>query len=207
MLVTALKAFTGRLPPGYASEKEFFLTSLQNLEEYLDSLQKETLSELCDSFLRKLDGGRVTLPVIDEFKGRVDTLISAADFRAVSAGMAGSKEFIRQRLVALKPVSFISEEKKTSGRDPEADRHIRETYSRLNFDRLAKEVQAASHDFSANAALAKAREEVAEYCCLYRIPLTNADTLTPFSMACVDAALAAGYRLFVNIRHATGRAM
>ena len=57
------------------------------------------------------------------------------------------------------------------------------------------------------SALAKARTEVADYCCLYRIPLTNADTLTPFSLACVDAALAAGYRLFINIRQATGRAM
>jgi hypothetical protein len=205
MLVTALRAFTGKLPPGYADEREFFLTSLENMAEYLAGLQSETLKEACDSFLRKLDAGRVTLTTVGEFKARVDTLVSVADFRAVSAGMAGSREFIRQRLAALRFVSIFAEGKKAAGRDPEAERRIKETYARLNFDKLARRVEEEPNDFAANAALAQARGEVADYCCLYRIPLTNADTLTPFSLTCVDAALAASHRLYKSIRQATGQ--
>lgn len=207
MLVTALKAFTGKLPPGYADEIEFFLTSLKNMEEYLVNLQSETLKEACDSFIRKLDAGKVTLQTIDDFKAVVDKLISTADFRLIIGSMAGSKETIKQRMQALKPISIIGEGRKVSGADPETERHINGAYNRLNFEALAGRVKAAPDDFPANYALAKARAEVAEYCCLYRVQLTPADTLTPFSMSCVDAALAASYRLFNKVRRASGRTM
>lgn len=207
MLVTALKAFTGALPPGYCDEKEFFLTSLQNMTEYLADLQKETLKDLCGSFMRKLDAGKVTMETISAFKADADRLISAADFRSVSAGMAGSNDFVKKRLSALASLSMIGEEKKPSGRDQDAERRITETYSRLGFSDLAKQVEASPNDFTANSALAKAREEVAAYCCLYRVPMGAADTLTPFSLSCVDAALAASYRLYKAIRQATGRSM
>ncbi|HBA62137.1 MAG TPA: hypothetical protein DCZ92_15250 [Elusimicrobia bacterium] len=207
-LVTALRAFTGKLPPGYADEKEFFLTSLQTMTEYLSDLQKETLQDLCDNFTRKLDAGKVTMETISEFKAGADRLISAADFRSVSAGMAGSKEFVKKRLLALAALSMIGEELKASGRDPDAERRITETYSRLGFPALAKKVEASPDAFTVGAALSKAREEVAAFCCLYRVPMGEAaETLTPFSLSCVDAALAASYRLFKAIRHLTGRSM
>ncbi|OGS13500.1 MAG: hypothetical protein A2234_10375 [Elusimicrobia bacterium RIFOXYA2_FULL_58_8] len=207
MLVTALKAFTGALPPGYSCEKEFFLTSLRNMAQYLADLQAETLREVCENFLHKLNAGKATQAAADEFKADIDRLVSAADFRTVSAWMAGSREFIKNRLDSLKAVSMISEEQKTSGRDPEAQRHIKETYARLRFDTLEKQVEAAPNDATVNTALATARRAVAEYCCLYRVQLNPAETLTPFSLACVDAALAAGHRLFMAIRQATGRMM
>ncbi|HNW44119.1 MAG TPA: hypothetical protein PKI19_06420 [Elusimicrobiales bacterium] len=206
-LVTALKAFTGKLPPGYADEKEFFLTSLQNMAEYLAVLQSETLREVCAGFTRKLETGRLTPAAVDEFKAAIDRLVSAAEFKTVSAAMAGSKDFIKRKLSELKPLSIIGEEEKTAGRDPEAERQIRETYSRLNFKKLAGQVEAAGGDYSANTALAGARREVAEYCCLYRVQMDPAETLTPFSLACVDAALAASRRLYKNVRQASGRAM
>lgn len=197
----------GELPYGYASEKEFFITSFHNMAEYLADLQKETLQELCAGFIRKLESGKVTLEVIDEFRSSLDRLISPADFKMVSAAMAGSSAFIKQRLLTLEPVSIVGEERKSSGRDREAERNIRETYTRLKFDRLAKGVEDAPHDHSANAALACARKEVADYCCLYRIPMDETNTLTPFSLSTVDAALAACYRLYKDINRATGRAL
>ena len=207
MLVNALRTFTGELPPFYSNEKEFFLTSFNNMAEYLADLQQETLKELCDSFVRKLEAGKVTLATIDEFKAGLDRLVSNADFKTVCASMAGSKDFIKKRLSELRPVSMVNEEKKFAGRDPEAERRIKEAYSRLSFAAMLKQVQAAPDDLTVNTVLTKAREEVSGYCCLYRVPLDAGDTLTPFSLSCVDAALAASYRLFIDLRQAANRSM
>ncbi|OGR65512.1 MAG: hypothetical protein A2X31_00015 [Elusimicrobia bacterium GWB2_63_22] len=207
MLVTALRAFTGALPPGYTTEKEFFLTSLTNMEEYLGELQRETLAEACGSFLRRLDARRVGPAEIDAFKAAVDHLLSNEDFRLVSAGMAGSPDFIRQRLSGVRPVSLLRAAKKGGVLHPETARRLDAVYSRLNFPALVRQVEAAPNDLAANAALGRAREEVAEYCVLYRVQAGAADTLTPFSLATVDAALAASYLLFRNIGKATGRAL
>jgi hypothetical protein len=206
-LVNALRTFTGARPACYANEKEFFLVSLQDMAEYLGDLQRETLQEVCGGFIRKLDAGKVTPSVTEEFKAALDRLISNDDFKKVCAGMAGSKEFIKRRLGGLSPVSLLGEAKKPSGGDPETERNINSVYSRLNFDALVRRVEAAPGDLTAEAQLAKAREEVAEYCCLYRVQLNEADTLTPFSLSCVDAALAASYRLFRNVSRASGRSI
>lgn len=199
-LVTALKAFMGERPSFYANETEFFLVSLRGLEEYLAELQKETLEEACANFLLKLDGGKVTPAVLGEFKAVIDRLVTPADFNTVSAGMAGSRELVRGRLSALKPVSLIAEAKKAGVRDPEALRNINGAYSRLGFDALAKKVAAAPCEASANAALSQAREEVADYCSLYRIQINASETLTPFSLSWVNAALAACFILYRAIR-------
>ena len=207
MLATALGAFTGPLPPGYATEKEFFLTSLINMEEYLGELQRETLAEICGDFLRRLAARRVGPGEIDAFKAAVDHLVSNEDFRLVSACMAGSADFIRQRLAGVQPASLLRAAKKGGVLHPETQRRLDAVYSRLNFPALARQVEASPSDLVANTALGKAREEVAEYCVLYRIQAGAADTLTPFSLATVDAALAASYLLFRNISKATGRAL
>lgn len=207
-LVNALRVFTGAMPPFYANEKEFFLVCLQDMTEYLGDLQREMLDEARVSFIQKLEAGKVTLPVIDEFKAVLDRLISGVDFRAVCASMAGSRDFTKQRLLALKPLSLLAEAKKSSGaRDADAERRVNGAYNRMNFPRLAKEVEASPNDFAVNAALAKARAEAAEYCSVYRVRLREADTLTPFSVSYVDAAMAAVYRLFKNTSSTSGRAM
>ncbi len=111
-LVIALKAFTGKLPPPYVNETEFFLVSLQNMAEYLADLQKEALKAGCDNFIRKLDAGTVTSKTIDEFKAVLGRLISSADLKIISASMVGSKSLIKQRLSALEPISLVAEWKK-----------------------------------------------------------------------------------------------
>lgn len=203
MLIAALRNFTGGMPLAYGSEQEFFLTSLNNMAIYLNDLQKGTLEEVCKAFIKKLETGKCKPGTIDEFKAGIDSLISAADFKMVCGCMAGSSELIKQRLSALKPVSRVAEGKKAEGCDPEAGRYIRETYSRLGFDKLAERLKAFPDGHGTGAVLASAREEVANYCRLYRVPLNEADTMPPFSLACVDAALAASYRLYREITGST----
>jgi hypothetical protein len=205
-LVTALRAFTGKLPECYASEKEFFLVSLGDMEEYLRDLQGETLAEVGAGFLHKLEAGQVTPEAIGAFKAALDPLVSNADFKAVCAGLAGSREFIKSRLLAVKPLSLLDEAKKDEvRRDPDARRRLNGAYSRLSFPALLKQVEAAPHDLAANTALAKARGEISDYCGVYKVQLQEGDTLTPFSMSCVDAALAAAYLLFKGVNRATRR--
>lgn len=199
MLIAGLRNFTGKLPPAYAGEQEFFLTSLNNMAKHMYDLQKGTLEGACAGFILSVDSGKFTMRTINEFKSRIDTLVSAADFRMVSGCMIGGKDLIKKRLSALKPVSMIDEGNKTEGADPEALRHIDETYARLNFAALEKKMKDLPGEDSVNAALAAAREEVGRYCRLYRVPLNEEETMAPFSLACVDAALAASFRLFNKI--------
>lgn len=207
-LVNALRVFTGELPGCYASEKEFFLVSMGDMEEYLRDLQGETLAEARAGFIRKLEAGQVKPETIDAFKAVLDPLVSDSDFKAVCAGMAGSREFVKNRLLAVKPLSLLDEAKKDEARrDPDARRRLNGAYSRLNFPALLRQVEAAPHDLAANAALAKAREEISDYCGVYKVQLREGDTLTPFSMSCVDAALAAAYLLFKDVNRVTRRGL
>lgn len=199
MLIAGLRNFTGKMPPAYAGEQEFFLTSLNNMAEHIYDLQKGTLEGVCGSFILEINSGKFTMETIDKFKARIDTLISASDFRTVSGCMIGGKDIIKKRLSALKPVSMVDEGNKGKGGDPDAVRHIAETYARLNFEALEKRMKDHPDEESVNAALAGAREEVANYCRLYRVPLNEEETMAPFSLACVDAALAASFRLFNKI--------
>ncbi len=201
-LIEMLREFTGRVPTAYASQMEFFIIILNNMSEHLVDLKKETLKETCDNFCAKLDRGSVSGETLAEFKSSLDKLVSEKDFRMVCGFMIGSKGLIRKRLSELAPVSLLSEERKRERKDPDADRYIAETYSRLGFASLVSGLLGMPDERATDAALLKAREAVAEYCCLYRIPLNESDTLSPFSLSCVDAVISANYRLLSNIRKA-----
>jgi len=207
MLAGSIRLFTGELPPGYADEKEFFVTSFMTMSEDLAALQKAALDALCANFMRNLEAGRANPEVVQKFKADLGRLVSAADLRTVEAGMVGSREFVKRMLAALKPLSLIAEEKKTEGRDPEAEKRITELYTRLNLGALELKVKAAPSDAAANAALAQARKGITNYCGLQGIPLGDSSPLSPFYLYCLDAALAAVYRLFKTIRQAQGRAL
>lgn len=201
-LIAMLRDFTGRMPDVYGSQTEFFIVSLHSMSEYLVELKTATLREACDSFCAKLDRGSVTEKNLADFKSQLDKLVSESDFKTVCASMVGSKELVRKRLSGLSPVSLLTEERKTAGRDADSDRHIRETYDRLNFGSLAAAVSSRPDDRAVDAALLKARASVGEYCCMYHVPLDSEDTLSPFSLSCVDAMIAACYRLLADIRRA-----
>lgn len=206
-LIVALKSFAGKMPPSYTNETEFFLVSLQDMEEYLADLQKETLRVSRESFIRKLDAGKADAKAIEDFEAALAKVVSPSDLRTVRSGLAGSKELIKERLSRLQPISLVNEWKKGAGRDPEAEKLINAAYARMQFPVLLKLVQADPTDLSANAALLKARAKVSEYCTTYCIPSNAAATFKPISLSCVDAALSACHGLYKDIRKALGRGM
>jgi len=204
MFIAMLREFTGKVPAVYANQKEFFINSIRCMSERLVDLKRETLRETCGNFAAQLDKGTVVGQAIVEFKEQLEKLVSDRDFSLISGSLPGSRELIKKRLSALAPLSLTDEEKKEEGRDPEVERHIKEAYERLNFPSLVREFGASPGDGTLDVVLAKARAEVAEYCCLYRIPLDKNDTFSSFSLLHVDAVLAACYRILSNLRKGGG---
>ena len=206
-LIVALKAFTGELPAPYQNESEFFLVALQDMEEYLADLQNEALRVSRDGFIKKLDAGKVTEKTMEDLETALARVVSPSDLRAVRTGLAGSKDLIKDRLSRLQPVSLVKEWKKEAARDPDAEKQINLAYSQMQFPLLVRVVEADPTDLSANAALAKARLKVSEYCATYCIPTNAAATFKPVSLSCVDAALSACHSLYKNIGKAQGRSL
>ncbi|MCX5786649.1 MAG: response regulator [Elusimicrobia bacterium] len=205
MFIAKLREFTGRAPAVYANQTELFLNSLWSMSEHLINLKRAILNDACEDLAGKLDKGALSDKTIAEFKDLLEKLVSGRDFQMICGSMTGNnKGLIKERLATLVPLSLVDEEKKTEDRDMEADRQIEETYARLNFAPLVKELNAAPESGAVDAVLAKARVEVEEYCCLYHIPLDEGDTFTPFSLLRVDAVIAASYRILSEISEKTG---
>lgn len=200
-LIARLKELAGAVNAGYLNQKEFFIATLQNMSESLMDLKREMLKEACEGFGAKLDQGPVTEEMVVNLKVQLDNIVSGRDFSGVSAAIAGSKELIKARLSALQPLSILEEEKKPRGRDQGADRLVTEAYRQLKLDALERELAlAVNKDHAIDKALTRARENVAEYCCLYRVPLREDDTLTPFSLSRIDAVVGACFRLMSRSR-------
>lgn len=199
-LIARLRELAGTVTAGYINQKEFFIATLQNMSESLMDLKREMLREACEGFMAKLEQGAVTGEMVVDFKANLDKLVSGRDFSVIGAAIAGSKELVRARLSALQPLSIVDEEKKVRDREQTADRLVTEAYKRLKFDALERELALIVNDHAIDKILTKARESVAEYCCLYRVPLREDDTLTPFSLSRIDAVVGACFRLMSRIR-------
>ena len=200
-LIASLREFSGKVSSAYISQKEFFITTLQSLSEHLMALKSDTLKEAAEQFAGKLDQGPVPNEILTEFKCLLDSLVSGRDFAVVNASLIGGKELIKMRISKLQPLSVVEEERKAAAdRDKTADRLVTEAYKRLQFDTLETELKAHAYDPKGEWLLSRARENVAEYCCLYQVPLRDEDTLTPFSLARIDAVVGACYRLLARSR-------
>ena len=199
-LIARLRELAACRLRGYLNQKEFFITTLQNMSESLMDMKRETLREACEGFRTKLDQGAVTEETVVNLKVQLDKIVSSRDFSVISATIAGGKELVKARLSALQPLSIAEEEKKPRDRDPGADRLVTEAYRQLKFDALERELPLIVNDDAIDKALIRARENVAEYCCLYRVPLREDDTLTPFSLSRIDAVVGACFRLMSRIR-------
>lgn len=198
VLAAALSAFTGPLPPGYAGEREFYLTALLGMGGCLCDLQRDALKDVCDRFLALVAAGKAAPRAVEAFRSELDLLVSASDFQLASSGLAGSWEFLRQRLWRLRPVSLFAQAREGElGFD--AARKIKAAGDRMNFPRLAAQAAAGTGPRAADSALACARRAVGEYCAAYRVSVSPEATLTPFSLHCVDAALAASYQFYRDL--------
>lgn len=200
-LVASLRELAGAVNSSYVSQKEFLIVTLNDMAGYLAELKREQLSSAVGRFLARLARGPVAPADITDLKVSLDKLVASKDFDFVCAGLAGSNDLIRDRLARLQPLTIAAEERRgAAGRDPAAERLVAEAYRHLQFEALEKEAARFRDEASENRVLARLRERVAEYCAVYRLPLSPADTLPPFSLSRIDAVTAACYRLLSRLR-------
>lgn len=200
-LVASLKELAGAVNSSYASQKEFLIVTLNDMAGYLAELKSEQLASAVGRFLARLARGPVAQADITELKVALDKLVASRDFDFVCAGLAGSNDLLRDRLARLQPLTMAAEERRgAAGRDPAAERLVAEAYRHLQFEALEREAARFKDEAAENRVLARLRERVAEYCAVYRLPLSPADTLTPFSLSRIDAVTAACYRLLSRLR-------
>lgn len=202
MLAARLKELAGKELYGCVNQKDYFITVLRDITENVLEIKKAALEEACARFSARLDGP-VTEEEITGFKDVLDKLVSGDSFLYIEAGLAGSPRLLRERLAGLKPLSLAQEESRRALKDPGSLRLVAETCRRLGFDRLEARYLQAVNGLACERTLAKARENVADYCCLYRVPVNREDTLTPFSLSRVDAVAASCYRLLFRLRDIT----
>jgi len=200
-LITSLRALAGPVAPGFLNQMEFFITNVRDMAEHLMGLKREMLEEGARRFLAGVERGSVSGGSVLEFKSLLDKLVSGRDFAAVTAALAGSAQFLKNRVSALQPLSIEDEEGKAAAdRDKAADALVSTAYKRMKFDALEKDLAGGVNACALDRVLLKARESMADYCCLYQVPLREDDTLTPFSVSRIESVAGSCFRLLRKIR-------
>lgn len=202
MLAARLRDLAGKELFGCANQADYLITALRDIADNVLEIKKAALAGACARFSEKL-AGRLAEEEITAFKDILDKLVSAEAFLYIEAGLAGSPRLLRERLAGLKPLSLALEESRGALKDPAGERLVAEAYRRLGFDKLEAGYLQTVNGLARERALAAARGNVADYCCVYRVPVSKEDTLTPFSLSRVDAVAAACYRLLRRLRGIT----
>jgi len=199
-LMAAFKEFSGPVPEGLFTKKEFFIVRLHAIGALLDEFKREKLKELADRLAARLARGTMPTSELDTFREALSQLVSGQDYNAVSGAFAGSKELLLQRLSRVQPLSVAEEEKKRPGqfREPSVDRVTSAAYSRMNFEGLEKEF-AAGH--TEEEILEKARDRATKFCSSDRMPLGLENTMPSHMLSCIEAAAGACFRLLARLKH------
>lgn len=197
-LIAALKDFTGPVPAGQFTQKEFFIVRLQGIGALLEEFKREKLSELYDWLSARPSGG-LTESDAARFKESLSQLAGGQDYNTVCAALTGSRELLLQRLSIVSPLSVAAEERKRPGefREQAADRLVSGAYARMGFDKLEKESGAGRPE---EKALAQARERVGAFCAVGKMPLGADKTLPSPTLSAIEAAAGACFRLLARMK-------
>ena len=197
-LIAALKEFTGPVPEGQFTPREFFIVKLQIIGDILEEFKAEKLAALTSWVSDRMARGPLSDADSARFKDSLSQLLSGADYNSVSAGL-GSRELLMERLNRVKPASAAAEEKKRPGeyREPALDRQTGGAYARMRFEDLEKEFAAGR---PAEALLDKARERVAAFCAVGKMPLGMDNTMPSPMMTCIEAVVGSCYRLLAKLK-------
>jgi len=187
----------------YMGQMQFMKEHLGQMSEPIMELKKLTYSDARDAFLKSLKDKTVTDASKAEFLDLLTKFMPRGLVLDVRSDMLlGEMDSLVKRLAAAEPISLLAEEKKKKDRDETVDKSITFLYNKLHFDDYANEYLHSTDKstVSIDAVLLKARQSVANYCCVLRIPMNDNDTLSPFMLSSVEALVAANERLIEKIR-------
>ncbi|MBI4350261.1 MAG: hypothetical protein HY550_02375 [Elusimicrobia bacterium] len=199
-LMAAFKEFTGPVPEGLFTQKEFFIVRLHGIGTLLNEFKREKLKELSDWLSARLARGALSEADAAHFKQSLSALVNGQDYNSVCGALAGSRELLLQRLSRVQPVSVAEEEKKRPGqsREPAADRLTTAAYARLAFEKLEKELEAGQ---AAEKVLEEARKRAGALCSSDKMPLGLENTMPLQMQNCIESAAGACFRLLARLKH------
>ncbi|MDA8243338.1 MAG: hypothetical protein M0025_04370 [Elusimicrobia bacterium] len=197
-LIAALKEFTGPVPAGQFTQKEFFIVKLQIIGDTLEEFKREKLAALVEWVLARMARGPLSEADSSRFRDSLSQLVSGKDYAQAAAGL-GTRELLAERLSRVTPVSASEEEKKRPGeyREPSVDKLTGDAYARMRFEDLEKEFAAGR---PVEELLNKARERVAGFCAVGKMPLGMDNTMPSPMMTCIEAVVGACYRLLARLK-------
>ncbi|MDA8130086.1 MAG: hypothetical protein M0011_01145 [Elusimicrobia bacterium] len=197
-LIAALKEFTGPVPAGQFTQKEFFIVKLQIIGDTLEEFKREKLAALVEWVLARMARGPLSEADSSRFRDSLSQLVSGKDYAQAAAGL-GTRELLAERLSRVTPVSASEEEKKRPGeyREPSVDKLTSDAYARMRFEDLEKEFAAGR---PVEELLNKARERVAGFCAVGKMPLGMDNTMPSPMMTCIEAVVGACYRLLARLK-------
>jgi hypothetical protein len=185
---------------------EFMLRKLQEIKEPLAALKENLFQTSREKLLGELSGGTLNAERCADYKLLFERLLSPGDFADVAIHLfpnaPNQAECLRQILSQVRPTDLFIEELKAKGeRSPSWDKLVGELSRRLDLDRLGGVLGRKPWTPRRKAmVLRRVRRNVAEYCCLVRIPTKPEDTFTPFMLPRIEAVIAANLRFLRQYR-------
>ena len=185
---------------------EFMLRKLQETEEPLTAFKSELLQKTRVRLEAELAAGGLSAERGSDYRMILERLLGTGDFADAAIhlfpGAPNQAESLRRVLAQVRPVTLFSEERKTAAqRSPSWDRLVGELSRRLDLDLLGTVLVRKPPTAQRKAmVLRRVRRNVAEYCCVVRIPTDPQDTITPFMLPRIEALIAANLRFLLKYR-------
>lgn len=184
----------------------FMREKLMQTEEPLVAMKRELLDRTRQHLLTELASGAMTPERYSDYRVLFERLVSRGQFADVAIHLTHepppSRALLEPALAALKTHCLFDEERAPAAeRDPAWEKLVAELRGRLGLDLLDKLMtRRAPTPRSRSGVLRRLRRSVAEYCTVVRIPVSAADTFTPFMLPRIEALIAASLRFLTTHR-------
>lgn len=182
---------------------EFMRQKLLQIEEPLVAMKRELLDRTRVHLLEELGKGPMSEERFSDYRLLFERLVSRGQFVDVAMHLGAapppSMPLLKPALASLKVHCLFDEERLPEAqRGPAWQKLVAELSSRLDLDLLDKVMSRKKRTPRKRAGvLRRLRRNVSEYCTVVRIPVTAADTFTPFMLPRIEALVAANLR-FLN---------
>lgn len=195
--------------PQTADAWAYLREKLSEIEENLGQLKQEQLLWRCDRFLESLKNGDLREDALTDFKTILDSYLAPGDYADIAIHLDAKDLQDPQRLPWLTQImgsiqasSLFQESRKPQDqRSSRAEKLLKQMDERLGLDLCRKILARKPKNERCRAVvLRRIRRNVAEYCSVIHFPTSPDDTLSPFLLPRIEAALAACRRLLDDNR-------
>jgi hypothetical protein len=185
---------------------DFMLRKLQETEEPLTAFKSTLFEKTRKRLLDEIAAGGLSAARCSDYRQILEGILCAGDFADAAIHLSpdapNQAESLRRVLAQVRPSTLFSEERKTAEqRSPSWDRLVGDLHRRLDLDRLSTIMVRKPPTAQRKAmVLRRVRRNVAEYCCVVRIPTDPQETFTPFMLPRIEAVIAANLRFLLKYR-------